>query len=176
MEFLWQSRTILIVFPTLQRVSMSFLHFILKHFQIQQTCHKVFHDRWNNMAARRSFRGEGFSSCFKTSQLWCDLNWKGQYAWDRHGDNREQFKLRVSKAAETTILTCMKNSNCVVTWMCLLHLLFTPLFSCGWSSSFFFLVCFIAEPQETHTHLKGTQADLPQVQQLLLPLDYVQLL
>ena len=67
-------------FPHTTKGEYAILTFYLKHFLIQQTCHKVFHDRWNNMAARRSFRGEGFSSCFKTSQLWCNLNWKVQYA------------------------------------------------------------------------------------------------
>lgn len=54
------------------------------------------------MAAWGSFCGEGFSCCFKTALLWCNLTWQGKYAWVRHGDHWEQFELRVSYTAEDT--------------------------------------------------------------------------
>lgn len=84
-----------------QRASMSFLC-LFKTLSYNKSVIGIFIYRWNNFAA---FHVEGFSGCLKTSYLWCYLTWQGKYALVRHGDLREQFKLRVSNTAENKNLT-----------------------------------------------------------------------
>ena len=80
------------------------------------------------MAAWGSFCGEGFSCCFKTAFLWCNLTWQGKYAWVRHGDHREQFKLRVSYTAEDTQILRID-----IKLFCYLSMFLAPLVHCSFS-------------------------------------------